>query len=328
MKLKKLLKKMQNNLKYILFPFLNYANMPVGAILTLHRIDTPDKSRLWYNEHLKLSCDSLENLIIKFKRKGFKFVSIEELKNTIKQKKKAKKLIAITFDDGYKDNFENGLAIFKKYDVPVCIYISTGMIEQQFLYWWYIIEDLILSNTEIILDTNEKFDCSTKEKKEQTFLDLREHILKLPQMELGKELPKLFCHYKINLNSYNDTLPLTWSQITTLTQEPLVTIGCHTHSHFSFNQCSEEEIIKDIALSQKLIKEKTNIYTEHFCFPFGDKISISNSHIELLKKLNFKSSVTTQSGFCRYNTDVMQLPRFFVTEKNINDVLKQMQEEL
>lgn len=328
MKLRKILRKIHNNMKYFLFPFLDYDNMPVGAILMLHRIDKPDETKLWSNEHLKLSCDCLEDLIIKLKSKGYKFVSLEELKITIEQKKKAKKLIAITLDDGYRDNFEKGLPIFKKHNVPICIYISTGMIEQQFIYWWYILEDLILSNTEIILNNNEKFDCSTKESKEQTFLTLRERILKLPQSALSKELPKLFSNYKVELNSYNENLPLTWSQINILAKEPLVTIGCHTHAHFSFNQCTEKEIIDDILLSRNLIKEKANIDSEHFCFPFGDKISISEKHIELLKKLNFKSAVTTQPGICRYDADVMQLPRIFVNEKNINDILKQLQEEL
>ncbi|MFA7658239.1 MAG: polysaccharide deacetylase family protein [Candidatus Gastranaerophilaceae bacterium] len=317
-------RKIKNTLKYIFFPFVKVDKLPIGAVLMLHRIEKIDKEKLWYNEHLKISPEYLENLIIKFKKKGFKFVSLDKLRDVIVNKKKAKKLIAITLDDGYRDNFENGLAILKKHNVPFCIYVATGMVGKQFIYWWYIIEDLILANDEIILNDGKKFDCSTKDKKEQAFLNIREIILKLPQTALAQGLPELLSNYKIDINAYNETLPLTWDQIKALNEEPLATIGCHTHSHLAFTGCSEQEIKDDIQLSRKLMKENANIKLAHFCFPFGDKAAISDEHVKLLKQLDFKTSATTADGICQYKTDIMELPRIFVTEKNGEDVLNRI----
>ncbi|GHT90452.1 polysaccharide deacetylase [Alphaproteobacteria bacterium] len=283
----------------------------------LHRIDYIDPARIYYNEHLKISPDYLEDLLKYAKSLGCSFVSLDELQEIITKRKKARKIISVTLDDGYRDNFTNGLAVFKSLDVPFCIYVATGMVEKQFIYWWYVLEDLILANHTLVINEDLSFDCSTPEKKEKAFLDIREIILKMPQKNLKQELLSFF-----NLKEIPDyDLSLTWKQVLDLTKEPLATIGCHTHSHFSFKGCSTEEIKEDIFLSMNLIKEKTNHNMRHFAFPFGEEAAVDKSHIKLLRQLNFSTCATTRHGYCRYNTDLHALPRLFLTEKVGRDII-------
>ena len=83
---------------------------PWGAILMLHRIDTINPDRLWYNEHLKVSPDYLNGFLTYAKRKGFSFVSLDELVDIISKKKRARRILSITLDDGYKDNYLDAVA--------------------------------------------------------------------------------------------------------------------------------------------------------------------------------------------------------------------------
>ena len=64
------------------------------------------------------------------------------------------------------------------------------------------------------------------------------------------------------------------------------------------------------------MEEKAGIKMKHFAFPFGEATAVSQHDVELVKELGFKTSATTNDGFVCYGTDLLELPRLFVTERN------------
>ena len=295
---------------------------PWGAILMLHRIDTINPDRLWYNEHLKVSPDYLNGFLTYAKRKGFSFVSLDELVDIISKKKRARRILSITLDDGYQDNFTNGLPLFKAHNTPFCIYVATRFLEKKMTYWWYLIEDIILQQDECIaLSTGISLPCRTMEEKEKAFLSVREKILKLPQQDFDDALSCLLNHYSFDPTAYNDELPLSWEMITQLGRETLTTIGSHTHSHISMDGCSNEMIIEDTQKSIQLLQDKACIQVQHFAYPYGDDIAVKDFHREIVKKIGFQTIATTNNNTLSYQTDQFALPRIFVTERNAYEVL-------
>lgn len=316
------------NLKKILrFPFvfvsrfLHHENIPIGGILMLHRIDVPNLNGIWYNQHLKLSSQTVENMVSYARKKKCSFVSLDEMEEAIRKKKNVRRLIAITLDDGYRDNYVNGAPIFKQLGIPYTIYVCSKMVNGKMLYWWEILEQLVLRHDIVTLTDGRSFNCSTKEQKEQAFLDIRNVIMKLPQENLSNNLKKLFDNYSLDYNYGNDTLGLTWDQIKEITNEPLAMIGNHTYSHCAFTGLSDKEIMEDINKAASEMKKNTSIEMMHFAFPFGEATAVSQHDIELVKELGFRTSATTKDGLVCYGTDPLELPRLFVTERNWKQVI-------
>lgn len=54
----------------------------------------------------------------------------------------------LTFDDGYRDNYEIAYPILKKFDVPFTIFVTTGLIDRTRTLptWWHVLEDVIDRN--------------------------------------------------------------------------------------------------------------------------------------------------------------------------------------
>ena len=152
-------------------------------------------------------------------------------------------------------------------------------------------------------------------------MDIREIILKLPQDNLLDELKSLFSKYDIDYSLGNDSLGLTWSQLRELSQDSLCTIGNHTYSHKSFTGCTDEEIVSDIQLASKRMKEQVGIDMNHFAFSFGEASAVSQHDIDLIKSLGFRTSATTNHGLVSRKTDPLELPRLFVTERNWKEVI-------
>ena len=282
----------------------------------LHRVDKPDPNGIWYNQHLKISSHTIEVMADYARKHKCRFVSLDEMADAILRKKRVRRWIAVTLDDGYRDNFEGGTPVFRKLNIPYIIYVCTKMVNGKMLYWWEVLEKLVLGQNEIVLNDGRTFDCSTKEKKEQAFLDIREVILKLPQDNLKENLKSLFANYDINWDYGNDILGLTWEQINELSEEPLAAIGNHTYSHRAFTGLTDDEIKEDINKAAGEMEEKARKEMKHFAFPFGEATAVSQHDVELVKELGFKTSATTNDGFVCYGTDLLELPRLFVTERN------------
>lgn len=310
--------------KRFLRRIIHPSHYPWGGVLMFHRIDTINPQRLWYNEHLKISPDFFEHFYKTARQKHFSFVCLDELLEIIKQKKRTRRIIAITLDDGYKDNYTNGLPLFKTFNIPFCIYVATRFPEKSMTFWWYLIEDIILQQEQITLSNGKKFLCRTKEEKESAFLSIREEVLKLPCQNFDNNFSSLLNGHTPKLTAYNEQIPLTWDMISQLAKEPLATIGCHTHSHLSMSGCSREMIIDDINISHRLMQMKAGIQMRHFAYPFGDDIAVNEIHKKIVEELHYKTIATTNEGFVFYNTNPLRLPRIFVTEKNAFDILDNM----
>ena len=52
--------------------------------------------------------------------------------------------VAITFDDGYLDNFINALPLLENYNIPATIFIVGEAIDKPGEFWWDELEHIIL----------------------------------------------------------------------------------------------------------------------------------------------------------------------------------------
>ena len=65
-------------------------------------------------------------------------------------------VVAVTFDDGYKDNLIHALPILERFRIPATIYITTRFAEGDTWMWWYEIWDHIKSVEYLELNYSEK----------------------------------------------------------------------------------------------------------------------------------------------------------------------------
>ena len=322
----KIAKKVKHNthtqqLKYFLSRLIRHPSTPFGAILMLHKVDKPDAGGIWYNQHLKLSPDTLEEMVNYARSFKCRFVSLDEMAEALASKRPPRRLIAITLDDGYRDNYTLGGPIFTRLKIPFAIYVCTKMVKGEMLYWWEILEQLVLSHDSIVLSDGRTYDSSTKYEKEQAFLAIRELIIQQPQDRLEESMKQLLTKYDIDYRYGNDSLGLTWAQIRELNHSPLATIGNHTYSHKAFTGCTDETISADISRANSEMLNNAGKGMQHFAFPFGEALAVSQHDIELVKHLGFKTSATTKEDLIRYSTKPLDLPRLFVTERNWKQVI-------
>jgi peptidoglycan/xylan/chitin deacetylase (PgdA/CDA1 family) len=66
--------------------------------------------------------------------RGYESISLGELRNLILDKKNVAAKFAITFDDGYEDNFYHAYPVLKKYGFRATVFVHTAAVGKSFSY--------------------------------------------------------------------------------------------------------------------------------------------------------------------------------------------------
>ena len=289
----------------------------LGLVYMLHHITGKNNKGIPTNEDLKVSPQFLERIIVKYKKQGFHFVSLDELCKIIHSYKSPDfPFIAFTIDDGYIDNYTKALPVFERQQVPFTIFVASDFIDQKAILWWDILEDLILKNNTLKIGSNE-YHCSTFLEKWDVFRILRENILLYDQRQLKTILEEMFAHYNVDLYEPIRRQAMTWEQVREISSHPLCTIGGHTVSHSVLNQLSEDEFQKEIGENLIKIEEVIGKPVHHFAYPYGSPNEIGEREYKLISKFNLKTVFSSYGGCITENNkkNVTHLPRVYLHER-------------
>jgi peptidoglycan/xylan/chitin deacetylase (PgdA/CDA1 family) len=293
-----------------------------GHILMLHRV-LPGSGLPRIHNHLTLEITplQLEETILYFKRKGYVFLSLDELYYNLVNNLTVKNFCVFTFDDGYRDNLNYALPVLKKYNVPFTVYVTTDFCDSRAFIWWYMLEDFVRRENKIRIEFgSNKYNLRTDTtlRKENAFERIRQGILRL---ENNDEIEKVFNTYGLQKQNYIDSYALTWDEVVQLSQSGIATIGSHTVSHPNLMRLSETELKFQLSESKKRIEAATGVAAGHFCYPAGRYGAREET---MVRQSGYITSTTCviSNIFDHHQNKLMQLPRIpinhYVSEKYLN----------
>ncbi len=74
----------------------------------------------------------------------FNVLPLHQLVDDVRRGKLQKNSVAITFDDGFEDNYTSAAPILDWFKLPATFYITSSAIRTQRLFWWDELQTLIL----------------------------------------------------------------------------------------------------------------------------------------------------------------------------------------
>lgn len=301
---------MKNIIRRIKRKIYKLFHPPLGEILMLHRV-TNDRSILAENRILEVTPGFLEATILKYKSQGYRIVSLDDVFEQIILKKKVKgKFVCFTLDDGYKDNYETAYPVFKKYDCPFTIFITTDFPDKKGLLWWYQLENILLKTDKLKLADGSIYACTTAEEKNKTFRTIREKIFSLQPDNMQQTLQKLFGEefpYD-EMNKYS----LSWANIKELAREPLCTIASHTVSHPALDALPESCVRAQLEDSKKKLEAAISKPVKYLAYPYG---RYNNKVAAMAAEYGYNMAVLANGGLVRERETVFELKRNILVEE-------------
>lgn len=301
---------------YYRLPFLaKWRLSGKGFVFMLHRVLPAElNEKHQWNKGLAITPEGLERWVIYFRNLGFDLVSMDEAHRR-KNSGNSKPFIALTMDDGYKDNLIYGLPVLERLQTPCTIYVANCFPNNTAVYWWYFLEEYVSTNSSINLNTigiDYQKEFSEGDRKD-VYDEVRE-LLRKSSYETHLAFAHEICGIK-NLEPLNAELNLTWAEVQALDANALITIGGHTQHHVSLKNQTPEDIEYEISQGTAELNKHLKSPTRHFAYPYGSLDDVSVGLFAHLQRLGYQTAVLNHPGsiFNGYETD-FQIPRMGLSD--------------
>ena len=290
-------------------------------VLMYHRILPKTDARFALEEPGMVVTPETFDMHLNVAKQLFDIVSLSEwLAKAEKGEPLPAKACAITFDDGWLDNYEFALPLLQKHEIPATLYAVVDKIGTQFKFWPNIIAELIKNKSDALHKHPMLKPALEATKKPFSVEVTAQCIAELKQYsedEIFTTLNKV--QWQQALKNSAPAL-MDWQQLEELEASGLVELGSHTCTHRRLDKSLANETLEyEIKHSQQILKQRTGKQVSQFCFPNGDY----DEHALSLVKSTYKGAVTTTRGINKLSTlKPFELNRIALHEDGSNTAIK------
>lgn len=311
-------------------------------ILMYHRIGSPDVdpwqlsvSEKNFEQHLRLL--QTQKIV----------QPLPSIIGDLKERKLNTKCVALTFDDGYADNYLIAKPLLEKYGIPATFFITSKNVDSKNEFWWDELAKILLLTKQLpptlsleinglsfFYDLGEETSLTAelmerhkeyiayqpKTLRSGLYYKLWEYFSPMPDREQLQLLNKIRTWAGVPEAPRSEFLCLASSQIKDLSDSKLFNIGGHTVSHPMLSNCNKEAQHEEILGNKLLLEQIARQKIDLFAYPSGKHDA---STIKILKQLNFDAAFTTNAKTVKNDSDPFTLGRFQVNNCT-GDELKKM----
>lgn len=275
----------------------------LGGILMLHRVDAAKSRDFAPNSHLTVSPKFLDRLFLRLKRAGYEFVSMDEAVSRLhawRPRRWPEPIIAVTLDDGYRDNLENAVPVFRKHAIPYTIFVAPGLVEGRATLWWEDLKAVIARRERFVMGSPKgrvDFDVSTPALKRRVYAELLALLTtRVDEDEQRRIVSQLCMQAGIDAEAHRARSIMNWREIVELSRDPLCTIGAHTVRHFALARLESDRAMAEMEESARILELETGQRPKHLAYPYGYKEAAGPREFALAREAGFDSAVTTRHG--------------------------------
>jgi peptidoglycan/xylan/chitin deacetylase (PgdA/CDA1 family) len=240
-------------------------------------------------------------------------VTVEEiLKFVSGEKELSRKSVAMTFDEGFRDNYEIAAPVLKRVGVSAAFYIAVSSVEAEHPPWYCRLRyAFALTPKGCWPDSWENVTHSlmTPDRRKTAFRIASKRCAQLAGPRQEKALRAIENDLEMEPLKFSDCPMLTWEQIRGLHQAGHI-VGSHSLTHPNLAYVGAEELRRELEQSKQKLEAELGKSTLHFSYPSPilephyDERTVAGS-----KEVGYRTAVTCTSGPVRVGDDPLMLRR-------------------
>lgn len=225
--------------------------------------------------------------------------------------------VAVTFDDGYADNFEVATPILNHYGIPAAFYVTTRCIDKNQLPWIARLRRAF--RTTARQSWNAPHGCilslANRDLRETARIVASECCARLAGEEQEQTAKGIESALDIDLASQGDCRMLSWDQLRRMVHSGHI-VGSHTVSHPNLAHVGGAELLAELVESKGRLEHELGVPVVHFAYPNP----ILTPHwtkrtVFAIRQADYRTAVIATPGIVRQTDDSLCLPRVASSRK-------------
>lgn len=303
---------------------------PGGLILMYHRIAELENDPWQMSVNPSHFEEHLEVL-----KKYTQPLTLSQLAEMPRPRRADKHRVAITFDDGYDDNFIHARPILERNGIPATIFIASGGIDNEREFWWDELDRILLQPTVLpqhlrlsiggapiewnLAGTGEYGDARFQADRQwratvdddptprhSIYCKLYELLRFLSHDERQQVLEELREWAGLAPERRASHRSMSSGQVAALAKDGLIEIGGHTVTHPHLAAQPLEQQRQEITHGKTQVEDMAGVPINSFAYPHGH---YSRATLALVREAGFRHACNSRVNKVRARTDPYQLPR-------------------
>lgn len=281
------------------------------AVIGLHRVLTSQEAARTFSETGMVMLLPTFERLLRALRKHYRVLSHREFKD-IASGDTERPLCLITFDDGWRDTYENALPRLQEHRVCATLFVATGLLNQDKLFWVERLSHLwkqypheresLMNDLRSTVPATSIFDLA----------DVIAVLKTVPAANRERSITSAESRFAILPDPDAVDRFMTWEQIKASAR--FLTIGSHTVTHPLLTHEKSSDVDHELRASKDEIELHLKEHVSTFAYPNGDY----NSEIELaVIEAGYEFAFTTRTGVYRHGDDPLAVPRILLHEGNV-----------
>ena len=201
--------------------------------------------------------------------------------------------VAVTFDDGFVDNYSHAFPVLRSRRIPACIFLSTDFVGTTEPYWFEAVAQVLMSapvgTLRLPAVRSPLPSGATREVRREDIRQLLTVLKRLPDAERRTNMEAL---QRQAGNLIDATLgfgahALNWPQVREMSRDG-IEFGSHGTSHAVLSQLSGPALARELSGSRKAIEDATGKPVVAIAYPVGGKDAVNDRVIEAAASAGYR----------------------------------------
>jgi peptidoglycan/xylan/chitin deacetylase (PgdA/CDA1 family) len=287
---------------------------PGILILNYHRVGARDAEpwdRALYNADASLFESQIEAL-----SSTVEIVALHDVAQLARARTRGR-MILITFDDGYRDNYEVAFPILRRHGASAGFFVSTGYLDRPHVPWWDEIAWMVRHcafPAVVGVPYDDALLSLAADEIESTIATLIEHYKGLPGEQTDGYIDRIAVATgsgRCDVESAR-SLWMTWDMVREM-RDAGMAIGGHTDSHPILSRLGAQEQEREVSHCAQRLGEELGSPMRWFAYPVGSRDSFTPTTRRILGDHGVELAFSFYGGFASFqHWTPLDVPRIHV----------------
>lgn len=266
----------------------------------------------------------LERILSWFQAR-FRLVTVGDGWRVLRSGEAERSLVALSMDDGYRDNARVMLPLLQRLGAPATVYLESRPLDERRVNWSH--KYFWLCARVDFEDLARRYGAATRDPRASAAIaaalaksseDARYHVKRALKYDVDTEdrdrvIDHLFAEEGGDERGLCEELYMDWDEARAL-QAAGVELGGHTVNHVILSRCDGATAQREIEGGAARLRAELGCATPSFAYPWGRRWDFDAQSSALVQHSGFESAVTMHAGVNTPSTRPTELKRLAIAD--------------